>query len=92
MIAEKYQERASETSSQLAVQGALASLLVEEKANMDWQSLIFAVPRGVMAFAARSSTNSLACPDNLARWKKIVHPKCPLCSPPQQLSAGVEQI
>ena len=47
---------------------------------MDWQSLIYAVPRGAMAFAARSSTNSLASPDNLARWKKIVHPKCPLCS------------
>ena len=48
--------------------------------NMDWQSLIYAVSRGVMAFAARSSTNSLASPDNLARWKKIVHAKCPLCS------------
>ena len=47
---------------------------------MAWQSLIFAVPRGVMAFAARAATNSLASPDNLARWKKIVHPKCPLCS------------
>ena len=47
---------------------------------MAWQSLIFSVPRGVMAFAARAATNSLASPDNLARWKKIVHPKCPLCS------------
>ena len=80
MVADKYQERASETSIQLVVQGGLASLLVEEKSSMDWQSLIYAVPRGVMAFAARSSTNSLASPDNLARWKKIVHPKCPLCS------------
>ena len=33
-----------------------------------------------MAFAARSATNSLASPDNLARWKKIDNPKCPLCS------------
>ena len=45
-------------------------------------SLIYFVPRGVMAFAARSATNSLASPDNLARWKKIVHPKCPLCQIP----------
>ena len=33
-----------------------------------------------MAFAASAATNSLASPDNLARWKKIVHPKCPLCA------------
>ena len=44
------------------------------------QSLIFAVPKGVMAWAARATTNCLASPDNLAKWKKIVDPKCPLCS------------
>ena len=33
-----------------------------------------------MAWAARATTNCLATPDNLARWKKIVDPKCPLCS------------
>ena len=33
-----------------------------------------------MSWAARATTNSLASPDNLARWKKIVNPKCPLCS------------
>ena len=37
-------------------------------------------PRGVMASAVRASNNSLASSDNLARWKKIVYPKCPLCS------------
>ena len=80
LVSRKIPRKSYETSSQLAIQGALASLLVKEKANMDWQSLIFAVPRGVMVFAARSSTNSLASPDNLARWKKIVHRKGPLCS------------
>ena len=44
------------------------------------QSLIFAVPKGVMAWAARATTNCLASPDNLAKWKRIVDPKCPLCS------------
>ena len=80
LVAEKYKDRASEKSRGLEVQGDLARLMEDEKRNMDWQSLIYSVPRGVMAFAARASTNSLASPDNLARWKKIVHPKCPLCS------------
>ena len=35
-----------------------------------------------MAWAARDTTNCLASPDNLAKWKKIVDPKCPLCSTP----------
>ena len=41
MVANKYQARASEISIQLVVQGGLASLLVEEKSSMDWQSLIY---------------------------------------------------
>ena len=79
-VANQYRQKSSLKSAELEVQGQLAILLEEEKTNMAWQSLIFAVPRGVMAFAARAATNSLASPDNLARWKKIVHPKCPLCS------------
>ena len=38
------------------------------------------MPRGVLSWAARAATNCLASPDNLARWKKNVVPKCPLCS------------
>ena len=80
LVAEQYKERANEASRRMEVQGDLGRLLEEEKTNMDWQSLIFSVPRGVMSFAVRSSTNSLATPDNLARWKKVVSPMCPLCS------------
>ena len=54
--------------------------MAEEEKDIPWQSLIFAVPKGVMAWAARATTNCLASPDNLAKWKKIVDPKCPLCS------------
>ena len=75
LVAEKYKDRAIEKSRGLEVQGDLARLMEDEKKNMDWQSLIYSVPRGVMAFAARAPTNRLAYPDNLARWKKIVHPK-----------------
>ena len=32
-----------------------------------------------MSFAIRASTNSLATPDNLARWGKVVDSLCKLC-------------
>jgi hypothetical protein len=80
VIASRYLEQTNNKSIQLEVQGHLATLLIQEESNMAWQSLIFSVPRGVMTFAARAVTNSLASPDNLARWKKIVQPKCPQCS------------
>ena len=38
------------------------------------------MPRGVMAFAMRLSTNSLPSPDNLKRWGKRRISTCPLCS------------
>ena len=37
-----------------------------------------------MSFAMRASTNSLATPDNLARWGKVVDATCKLCSVPDQ--------
>ena len=94
LVAEKYRERAVETSCRLEVQGDLARQLEEEKCNMDWQILIYSVPRGVMAFAAISSTNSLASPDNLARWRSAQYAQSPLYprTSPQQLPAGLRQI
>ena len=38
------------------------------------------MPRNVMSFAARLSTNSLATPSNLVRWGKRKMGSCPLCS------------
>ena len=80
LVKEKYHKKAQQAAERLEVQGAMANLVAEEEASIPWQSLIFAVPRGVMAWMARASTNCLASPDNLARWKKIVDTKCPLCS------------
>jgi hypothetical protein len=48
------------------------------------KSYIYAVPRGVMSFAMRASTNSLATPDNLARWGKVVDASCKLCLEPDK--------
>ena len=64
----------------LTMQGDFARLLIEEKENVTWQSLIRNVPRGVLSFALRSATNTLPTPDNLKRWGKRRVAKCPLCS------------
>ena len=64
----------------LTMQGDFAKLLIEEKENVTWQSIIRNVPRGVLSFALNSSTNTLPTPDNLRRWGKRVVSKCPLCS------------
>lgn len=80
LVRERYLQQAVARAEDLQCQGALAQLLAEEKENITWQSTIYAVPRGVLSWAARAATNCLASPDNLARWKKNVVPKCPLCS------------
>ena len=65
-------------------QGEFFYLLNLEKQDISWKSYIYAVPRGVMTFAMRASTNSLATPDNLARWGKVVDTNCKLCSSAEQ--------
>ena len=44
-------------AERLEVQGAMAALIAEEEACISWQSIIFAVPRGVMAWMAKASTH-----------------------------------
>ena len=55
-------------------------ILAEEEKDVAWKSIIYQVPRGVMAFSLRAATNSLATPDNLARWGRVVDKSCKLCS------------
>ena len=62
------------------MQGDFAKLLIEEKENITWKSIINNVPRGVLSFALNSTTNTLPTPDNLRRWGKRMVSKCPLCS------------
>ena len=52
----------------LVMQGDFVNLLIEEQESITWQCIIRKMPRNVMSFAARLSTNSLATPDNLKRW------------------------
>ena len=63
-----YRERSIETASQLSLQGEMLNLMAEEEKDVAWKATIYQVPRGVMAWAVRASTNTLATPYNLARW------------------------
>ena len=68
MVAQTYREKAEEDAAKIPFQGAMLSLLAQEKEDISWQALIYRVPRGVLAWAVRAGTDSLATPDNLARW------------------------
>ena len=68
IIARKYANKYSDKAETLTFQGEFLNLIKTEQLDVTWKSYIFAVPRGVMSFAMRASTNSLATPDNLARW------------------------
>ena len=63
----------------LTMQGDFTKLLIEEQTSITWQSVIKHMPRNVLAFAARLTTNSLNSPDNLVRWGKRKIGPCPLC-------------
>mgnify|MGYP007025700188 CR=1 FL=1 len=75
-MARLFKEKAEEDASKIPFQGALLTLLAQEKEDISWQGLIYKVPRGVMAWAVRAGTNTLATPDNLARWGVRVDTKC----------------
>ena len=74
-----YLEKWNEKVKDLIIQGDFLNLLISEQSNVSWQSIIYGVPRGVMQFAMRSATNTLATPDNLKRWKKTASDTCKMC-------------
>ena len=72
----EYLETWNTRVKELIIQGDFLNLLISEQLNLSWKSLIYGVPRGVMQFAMRSSTNTLATADNLKRWKKTTNDNC----------------
>ena len=80
IVARKFLNKYNDQAEDLTFQGEFIKLLHDEQQDITWKSYIYAVPRGVMSFAMRASTNSLATPDNLARWGKVVDPTCKMCS------------
>ena len=77
-VSQIFERKAREAASKVPFQGELLSLMAEESTNMSWKSLIYKVPRGVMGWAIRACTQTLATPDNLQRWGVRVDPKCVL--------------
>ena len=79
-IAQEFLNQANQHATDMVLQGEFAVILAEEEKDVAWKSIIYQVPRGVMAFSLRAATNSLATPDNLARWGRVVDNRCNLCS------------
>ena len=75
-VAKIYKKHSSEAVEAAPFQGEMLSLLEKEGQDISWKASIFQVPRGVMAFAVRAGTNTLATPDNLARWGRPVNKTC----------------
>ena len=73
-----FRDEAEQEAERLPFQGGMISLMAQEKEDISWQSVIYKVTRGVMAWAVRAGTQSLATPDNLARWVVKVDVKCPM--------------
>ena len=65
---------------------------INEDVKDKWQSIARKVPRNVMSFAVRLSTNSLASPDNLKRWGKRKMGTCPLCGSPNATLAHITNM
>ena len=77
-VEDLYRQKSSAAVSKLGFQGEMLKFLEEEEQDIPWRALIYRVPRGVLAWAVRASTNTLATPDNLSRWGKRVETKCAL--------------
>ena len=75
-VAKIFASKSAEAAAASPFQGEMLRLLEEEGQDISWKATIHRVPRGVMAFAVRAGTNSLATPDNLARWGKQVNKIC----------------
>ena len=86
-VCETFKRRSAEAAALRGFQGQMLTLLAEEEQDISWKSTIYRVPRGVMAWAVRASTNTLATPDNLARWGKQVDTTCSMvgCTSPCNL-------
>ena len=75
-VAKIFASKSSEAAAASPFQCEMLRLLEDEGQDVSWKATIHSVPRGVMAFAVRAGTNSLATPDNLARWGRPVNTTC----------------
>ena len=69
VIQDKVLEASQEQARELVHQGEFARLLEVQENNVEWQSLIYSLPRGLLGWAGRATSNSLPTPDNLAKGR-----------------------
>ncbi|KAI8486776.1 hypothetical protein Bbelb_355240 [Branchiostoma belcheri] len=77
--------KVEEKCRSLQVQGNWVELVIQEQSDLKWKSSLCNTPRGVFEFALNGMLNWLPTADNLARWGKVLSPKCPLCKGRQTL-------
>ena len=77
-VDELYRRRSAEKVAKLGFQGEMLKFLQEEEQDIPWKALLYRVPKGVLAWSTRACTNTLATPDNLSRWGRVVDKKCAL--------------
>ena len=63
----------------LLVQGKLPELIISEKENITWKSIMFGLPQNVLQFITNASIDSLPSYVNLYRWGKRLTNKCHHC-------------
>ena len=59
VVQEKALKASQEQARKMVLQGEFARLLEEQQCTVEWQSTMQCLPRGVLAFAARATSNSL---------------------------------
>ena len=69
----------NERVKQLTFQGDFVKLIIEENEDVTWKSICNNIPKGVLSFALKATTNGLNTPDNLKRWGIRQTNKCELC-------------
>ena len=54
----------------LAKQGQLMNVLEVENSDLTWKSIMYNLPKGLLSFAVRASTDSLPTPDDVGQIAK----------------------
>ena len=70
---------------ELTIQGELVKLLILEKQNVNCQSLLNNMQKGVIESALKIVSNTLPTPYNLKVWKKSKSSKCDFCGNTENL-------
>ena len=74
-ISSQFQNYWPEKIQSLLIQGKFLELLVEEKSDISWKSIIYNLPVKVLSFATRAAIDCLPNFSNFHRWGKRLSTK-----------------